>query len=117
MMRFEYNCDCTLEERINIVIDEIRENYPLIDLKEAKMIAALSSPVDYKVTNDDIFERYYYMLLILKKGHPSYNRVLKDSFEIYNDGLNNPKLIMIMEEILKYASGDRLSFPLLSEFY
>ncbi len=117
MMRFEYNSDCTLEERIDIVKREILDDFPMISEKDAKMIAAISNPVEDKVSNDDIFERYYYMMLILHKDHPAFKNVLKESFDIYIDGLKNPKFNLAMEEILKYMNGERMSFPLLSEFY
>ena len=117
MMRFEYNSDCTLEERIDIVKKEIIDDYPSISEGEAKMIASLCKPVEDKVSNDEIFERYYYMMLIIKKNHPAFNGILREAFDIYNDGLSNNKLCLIMEEILKYINDERDSFPLLSEFY
>ena len=46
-----------------------------------------------------------------------YNGNYLEAFDIYNDGLSNNKLCLIMEEILKYINDERDSFPLLSEFY
>ena len=117
MMRFEYNSDCTLEERINIVKREILDDYPSICEADAKMIASLSSPVEDKVSNDEIFERYYYMMLIIKKDNPAFSTLIREAFDIYNDGLDNPKFVLAMEEILKYMNDERDTFPLLSEFY
>jgi len=117
MMRFEYNSDCTLEERINIVKKEILDDYPSISEGDAKMIAVLASPVEDKVSNDEIFERYYYMMLIIPKDNPAFISLLRESFDIYNDGLFNQKYSLAMEEILKYSNHERDTFPLLSEFY
>ena len=41
---------------------------------------------------------------------------LKEVLDIYNDGLNNINTLA-MDEILRYVSHKRDSFPLLSEFY
>ena len=117
MMRFEYNSDCTLDERIEIVKKEILDDFPSISEADAKMIAALSSPVEDKVSNDEIFERYYYIMLIIKKNNPAFSSLLRDAFDIYNDGLKNPIFSLAMEEILKYVNNERETFPLLSEFY
>jgi hypothetical protein len=117
MMRFEYNSDCTLEERIDIVKKEIMDDYPSISEGDAKMIAALSSPVEDKVSNDEIFERYYYIMLIIPKDNPAFKSILRESFDIYNDGLKNNRLSSAMEEIIKFVNHERDSFPLLSEFY
>lgn len=117
MMRFEYNSDCTLDERINLVKKEILDDYPSISEGDAKMIAALASPVDDKVSNDEIFERYYYMMLIIPKDNPAFSTILRESFDIYNDGLVNQKYSLVMIEILKFFNNERDNFPLLSEFY
>ena len=117
MMRFEYNSDCTLEERIKIVKDEIMDDYPSISEADAKMIASLCGPVEDKVSNDEIFERYYYMMLIIKRNNPAFNGLLREAFDIYNDGLVSQKLSLAMEEIIKYVNDERDTFPLLSEFY
>jgi len=116
MMRFEYNYDCSLEERIDIVKKEILDDYPSIKDSDAKMIASLVRPIEDKVSNDEIFERYYYMLMILRNDNPTFMKLYKEVLDIYNDGLNN-KNTLAMKEICKYVNSEREEFPLLCEFY
>lgn len=117
MMKFKYNSDCSFDERIEIESQEIINEYPEISIDDAKKIAALDNPVDDKITNDDKYIRYYYIMLIIKKGHPAYFKVFEDMYNIYNNGINDEKLIDIMYEIIRYNNGERIDFPLLSEMY
>lgn len=117
MMRFEYNSDYPLEERIKIVAKEIRDDYPSISEEHAKLIAAMVRPLEDKVTNDDIFERYYFMMFLLPKNHPAFNSIYREILDIYHDGLNYNLYNKAMEEIIKYANNERNKFPLLNEFY
>lgn len=117
MMKFEYNSDCKFDDRILLVANEITSEYPEISMDEAKKIAAFDNPIDDKLINDDKFIRYYMILLAIKKNHPVYFKVFNDAVNVFNDGISDVALIWAMEEIKKYNSGERLDFPILSEFY
>lgn len=117
MMRFKYNSDCTLEERIELVSKEIIDEYHEIPIEIAKKIATIDDPIDDKLTNDDVFKRYYKILLFLNKEQPIYYQVLKDMYEVYCKGLKDERLVAVMQEIMKYVNKERFNFPLLSEFY
>lgn len=117
MMKFAYNSDYRIEERIQLVTAEIREEYPNISLSDAELIATLDNPIDDRITNDDKFYRYYMILLVIKRDHPVFFDVLKEAYKLYKDGLKSPILNETMVEIIKYINNDRLDFPIISEFY
>ena len=116
-MRFQYNDNLNMIERIRLVSDEIKHNYPLIDENSAIMAATLSSPIDDKPTNSDKFERYYYMLMYLKPTSPEYSHVFNDLYDVYEDGIENRAYNDCMVEVINYVSHKRDNFPLLQDFY
>ena len=113
-MRFEENSNCTLEERIKLVAKEIVDAYPEVSLEYAKTIAMHDEPISEPVTNDMKFIRYYYMMMFLKDLR--YNMYI-ELYRLYNEGLNNKKLSMLMEEIDNYMLEKRKDFPIISELY
>ena len=116
-MKFEYNSDKNIEERIKLISNEIINEYPEIDIGSAKKIAVLDNPIDDKLTDDDRFYRYYMIMLVITKNHSSYMSVFNDALNVYKRGLKNDVLISAMNEIIKFNNGERQTFPILSEFY
>lgn len=117
MMKFEYNSDCTFEERVELVTKEIMEEYPNISLECAQNAAVIDDPIDDKINNNHIFKRYYNVLLTLDKKDPIFNQVCNDLLRIYQSGISDNKLICLMDELMKYVNNRRSTMPLLSEFY
>ncbi len=116
-MKFEYNENLDLKERIEIVALEIKQNYPLIENSAAIMSAILSSSIDDKPTNDEKFERYYFLLQNLNTTNVEYLHVFNDLCNVYEDGLENNIYKKCMIEIINFISGKRFNFPELAEFY
>ena len=120
-MNFEYNGNLEEKERIIQVAKEIIEYYPEITFENAKIIASLEDPITTEANTVVYFKRLYNILFGVQQDK---NLCAK----IYNDITNIYKLYMIseekdeivdliMEELIKYFNGSRLSFPIISEFY
>ena len=116
-MRFEYNEDLEKEDRINLVMDEIKSHYEDVDIYSAYMAALLSSPVDDKPTNDEKFERYYHLLRCLNPKNYSYLHIFNDLYNVYEAGIKKTEYNDCVREIIKYITGERNSFPVISDFY
>ena len=116
-MKFEYNANLSMVQRIKLVTDEIMKHYPLIDPSAAKMSAILSSSIDDKPTNSEKFERYYFLLMYLNPNNDEYIHVFNDMYNVYESGIEEEQYSNCMEEIIKYFSHTRETFPLLEEFY
>lgn len=116
-MKFEYNEDLEKDERIKQVMYEIKDHYVDIDRYSSYMSALLSSPVDDKPTNSEKFERYYYLLRYLKPNNNCYLHVFNDLYDVFEDGIEKPEYNECMFEIIRYISGERPTFPLISDFY
>ena len=116
-MEFAYNEDLSLVQKIKIVTDEIVKHYPLIDVNAAKMSAILSTSIDDKPTNSDKFERYYFLMMYLDPMNHEYIHIFNDMVDVYESGIEDDKYRNCMEEIIKYFSNQRSTFPLLEEFY
>lgn len=116
-MKFEYNENLDLKEKIEMVTLEIKKRYPLIEDSAAIMSAILSSSIDDKPTNDEKFERYYFLLQNLNTSNVEYLHVFNDLCNIYEEGLENNIYKKCMAEIINFISGGRSNFPELAEFY
>ncbi len=116
-MKFEYNENLSLVQRIKLVSKEIIKNYPLIDPDAATMSAILSSSVDDKPTNSEKFERYYFILMYLDPTNDEYIHVFNDLYDVYEAGIEDGRYSDCVEEIIRYMAHDRDTFPLLDEFY
>jgi hypothetical protein len=110
-MRFEYNTDLNFEERVALVRREIQDEYPLINDRDATVAAALAVPVDDKLTNDDKFDRYYFIMHTIRRGDEEFPHVFNDAFNLYQEGLEKEKYRDAMTEIMNYMIGDRDTFP------
>ena len=117
-MMFEYNENLNKEERIQLVSNEIRKQYPLLDDENAiYMSAILSSPVDDKPTNDEKFERYYHLLHNIAPNNKEFLHIFNDLYNVYEDGIEKQQYNECTEEIIKFISGERFDFPHITEFY
>lgn len=114
-MIYEYDSDLYLFERIAKVANEIHKKYSNISLDEAKKIASITNPINDKVTDNDIFDRLYKIMLIIGKEHPDFSRVFNDSYDVYENGSLDEKYKNVMYEIVKYINGDTSSFPFITE--
>ena len=114
-MKYQYNSDLTFEERVVQTASEIKEKYRDISVDDAIHIAAISHPIDDKVTNDDKFDRLYNTMLIIDKDHEEFLNVFNDAFNLYEKGLKNDSYNNIMKEIIDYIEGNRPTFPYLVE--
>lgn len=116
-MKFNYNKDLEFKERLLKVLSEVKAQYPLINEKSAAIASMMSSPVDDKATNDDKFDRYYFLLKEVSPEDPEYNHIFNDLYNLYEAGFENSIYNNCMEEIINFIEGEREDFPLLSEFY
>lgn len=110
-MRFEYNSHLEFEDRVNLVSQEIQDEYPLISEKDAMVAAALAMPIDDKVTGDEKFDRYFYLMHTITKDSDEFTHVFNDAFNLYQDGELQESNQDLMQEIMNYLIGDRDSFP------
>ena len=116
-MRFEYNENLSQKEQSKIVAKEIKDQYPNIDSTAVFMASLLSPPVDDKPTNDEKFERYYYILKNLNPMNEEYLHVFNDLYNVYEDGIETEEYNECMAEIVRYVAKERYTFPDLAEFY
>lgn len=112
-MRFEYNKNLELNERLTLVTKEILDVYPLISEKEAYIAASLATPVDDKLTNDDKFDRYYFIMRTIGKANEEFLHVFNDAFNLYKQGLNKDSYKNAMMSIIDYVTSNA-PFPELS---
>lgn len=116
-MKFEYNENLNLEEQTEMVALEIKKQYPYIEDLPVIMSSLLSSPVDDKPTNEEKFERYYYLLKYLNPQNIEYLHIFNDLYNVYEDGIKKDQYNECMLEIIKFISKERMTFPNLAEFY
>lgn len=116
-MKFEYNENLDLMKRIELVALEIKKRYPNIDDFSLIMSSLLSPSVDDKPTNDEKFERYYYILKFLDPTNIEYLSVFNDLYDVYEDGIKKEQYNDCMMEIIKFIAKERDNFPDLAEFY
>ena len=115
-MKFDYNSHLDFMERCSFVANEIQKEYPLISLKEAVRAASFTIPLDDKVTNDIKFDRYYFILRTIGRGHDEFSHVFNDLYDLYVDGFEKVEYNDLMLKIIDYAAGDDISFPDLVEY-
>lgn len=116
-MRFEYNSNLLFSDRLKLVTQEILDEYPLISKDYALIAASLSSTVDDRSTNDDKFDRYYYLLKIIGRDNEEFPHVFNDLFNLYQQGFNKNINNLLTLSIIDYATGNREKFPELFEYY
>ena len=117
MMKFESVETKDVVEQINIISTEILNEYPSLEPQDVIKIAALCDTIGDKVTEDDMFRRYYYMLLYLGKEYYLYNKIFLDMNSICSNKLEDEINKLIFEDIIKYNNGSINSFPKISDYY
>ena len=110
-MRFEYNSNLLFSDRLKLVTQEILDEYPLISKDYALIAASLSSTVDDRSTNDDKFDRYYFIMKFIGKNHDEFSHVFNDSYNLYKEGFQKDIYNKAMLNIINYASSDSSFFP------
>lgn len=116
-MKFDYNCNCNFTERTAMVTKEIMDEYPEIEKEIAMKMAAFSNAIDTKVKDTDVFRRYYYMLLFLKKGTYIYDKVYKDMIKYCSYEMDNEVYNDLREKIKKYTNNELEKYPSISDYY
>ena len=58
-----------------------------------------------------------YLLRYLKPNNNCYLHVFNDLYDVFEDGIEKPEYNECMFEIIRYISGERPTFPLISDFY
>lgn len=116
-MKFEYNGNLDYMDRVKLVSNEIIEEYPEIGIDEAKMAAILEDVITTKPTNEIKFKRLYNILFATQYNKTIFNHVLVDIKQIYDLGNNTKLMDSIMNEVARYVLGQRVNFPIISEFY
>lgn len=114
-MRYEYNGNLEIEDRIDEVCSDIRSEYKDIPLEKLKKIAVLESPITYPVNLKIKFKRLYNILLVINNNvnlSSTYDKVLKDLVSIYNN-MSKDEIddeMEIMDNVLKFKnnSGEKL---------
>ena len=108
-MRFEYNSNLVFEKRVKLVAKEIQDAYPFITDEEAKEAATLSIAIDDRHTNDDEFNRYYYILRTIGISNKYFLIVFSDAFKLYQKGLKDYN--EVMQKLIDYKMGYSSEFP------
>lgn len=121
-MEFEYNGNLDEKDRIELVAKEINNYYPEINLIKSRLIASFEEPITTSFNNVMLFKRLYNILIVLHKDNVVFNKVFPELSRTYNlimnDSSNYDSIIdSIMVEINNYIKGERLDFPIISEFY
>lgn len=116
-MKFQNTDCCTSIERLKIVSDEILQEYPNLQSDDILKIACLCDFVSKNADNDDIFRRFYYILLVIKDDKYNfdiiYNDMLNKCRPLFNDNLNK----YLYDDVVKYYNGEITSFPMISDYY
>ena len=115
-MKYKYNGNLEIEDRINEVCNDIKSEYKDISIDKLKKIAVLESPIiDNIVDTKFKFRRLYNILLIINNDislSSIYEKVLKDLINVYNsipkDEIDNET--EIIDNILKFKNNNGEKF-------
>lgn len=115
-MKYKYNGNLEIEDRINEVCNDIKNEYSGIPIHKLKKIAVLESPIiDNIVDTKFKFRRLYNILLIINNDislSSIYEKVLKDLINVYNsipkDEIDNET--EIIDNILKFKNNNGEKF-------
>lgn len=110
-MRFEYNTDLCFNERIEMVANEITDAYPMILKTEALTAAAHATPVDDKMTSDDKFDRYFFILKTIGRGHIGFYLVLSDAYNLFQRENLSGNYRDAMIKMISYANHEIDTMP------
>ena len=115
-MKFEYNGNLDYNDRVKLVANEIINEYPQIGIEEARLSAILEDVITTNPTNEIKFKRLYNILFATQYNKSIFNHVLMDMKQIYDLGDNSKLMDSIMNEVVEYVLGQRVNFPIISEF-
>ena len=114
-MKYKYNGNLEIEDRINEVCNDIKSEYNGIPIDKLKKIAALELPIIEPVNFKIKFRRLYNILLIINNDislSSIYEKVLKDLINVYNnipkDEIDNEQ--EIIDNILKFKNNNGEKF-------
>lgn len=114
-MKYKYNGNLEIEDRINDVCDDIKSEYKDIPIDKLKKIAVLESPIIDPANSKIKFKRLYNILLIINNDislSNTYDKVLKDLINIYNsipkDEIDDET--EIIDNILKFKNNNGEKF-------
>mgnify|MGYP005773991855 CR=1 FL=1 len=114
-MKYKYNGNLEIEDRINEVCNDIKSEYNGIPIDKLKKIAALELPIIEPVNFKIKFRRLYNILLIINNDislSSIYEKVLKDLINVYNsipkDEIDNET--EIIDNILKFKNNNGEKF-------
>lgn len=114
-MKYKYNGNLEIEDRISEVCDDIKSEYKDIPIDKLKKIAVLESPIIDPVNSKIKFKRLYNILLIINNDislSSIYEKVLKDLINVYNsipkDEIDNET--EIIDNILKFKNNNGEKF-------
>ena len=120
-MNFEYNGNLEERERVLQVAQEIINYYPEVTFEKAKLIASLEEPITKDVDGIMYFKRLYNILFIVQQDKNLSAKIYNEIIKVYNlylvSSLHDDTIDSIMTEITKYLNGERIDFPVISEFY
>ena len=114
-MKYKYNGNLEIEDRINEVCNDIKSEYKDISIDKLKKIAVLESPIIDPANSKIKFKRLYNILLIINNDislSNTYDKVVKDLINIYNsipkDEIDDET--EIIDNILKFKNNNGEKF-------
>ena len=114
-MKYKYNGNLEIEDRINEVCNDIKNEYNDIPIDKLKKIAVLERPIIDPVNSKIKFKRLYNILLIINNDislSNTYDKVVKDLINIYNsipkDEIDDET--EIIDNILKFKNNNGEKF-------
>ena len=116
-MNYQYNGHLSEEERIEVVATEIVKQYPEINDREAKKIAALEGSISTPCNFDMIFSRLYHIMLIMNQEKEIVRKVYRDLLSCLKESPVTDKFYFYQQvviEIYQFLMDER-EFPLLEE--
>jgi len=117
MMSFQSTERCSVTEKLKIISNEIADAYPQIGSDNILKIASLCDIVNDNVGCDDIFRRYYYILLVIQKDKSNFDIVHKDMIRFCDKKFKNELNNYLYNDIERYVNGELDSFPMITDYY
>lgn len=117
----EANGDIEAAQRGIIILDEFDKlggkSAGELEMKKAvqqELLTYLSGatfPIDDKCTNDDKFDRYYFIMKTIGKNYEEFPHVFNDAYNLFKEGLIKDIYNNVMLEIINYATNGTEFFP------
>ena len=117
-MRYEYNGNLLEDDRINLVAEEIIEQYPQISFEMAKEVAMLEGRISNDKNIEMEFNRLYNIMLVMNGNKMIVKVVYEDLINSLKNNLEDDKINYYYDialQIANYLIGTR-GFPYLNEF-